>query len=129
MPVPYNVGFELAIISKTQEDGLEILEQVLPYFQPHYNLPIKLLDAMNETKDVPVVLNSVDYEDTYEGDFSSRRAIIYTLGFTAKTYLYGPVSDAKIIKKAITDIHRYKRQYGTKKCQIYRCPRSSYSRC
>ena len=104
MPVPYNVGFELAIISKTQEDGLEILEQVLPYFQPHYNLPIKLLDAMNETKDVPVVLNSVDYEDTYEGDFSSRRAIIYTLGFTAKTYLYGPVSDAKIIKKAITDI-------------------------
>jgi|TARA_B100000035_G_scaffold207111_1_gene177145 hypothetical protein len=105
MPVPYNVGFELAIISKTQEDGLEILEQVLPYFQPHYNLPIKLLDAMNETKDVPVVLNSVDYEDTYEGDFASRRAIIYTLGFTAKTYLYGPVSDAKIIKKAITDMY------------------------
>jgi len=105
MPVPYNVGFELAIISKTQEDGLEILEQILPYFQPHYNLPIKLLEEMNETKDVPVVLNSVDYEDDYEGDFSTRRAIIYTLGFTAKTYLYGPVSDAKVIKKAIADIY------------------------
>ena len=105
MPVPYNIGFELAIISKTQEDGLEILEQILPYFQPHYNLPIKLLDEMNETKDVPVVLNSVDYEDDYEGDFSTRRAITYTLGFTAKTYLYGPVTDAKVIKKAIADIY------------------------
>jgi len=105
MPVPYNVGFELAIISKTQEDGLEILEQILPFFQPHYNLPIKLLDDVNETKDVPVVLNSVDYEDDYEGDFSTRRAIIYTLGFTAKTYLYGPVTDSKIIKKVITDYY------------------------
>ena len=105
MPVPYNVSFELAIISKNQEDGLEILEQILPYFQPHYNLPIKLLDEMKETKDVPIVLTSVDYEDDYEGDFSSRRAIIYTLQFTAKTYLYGPVTDQKVIKKAIADIY------------------------
>lgn len=105
MPVPYNVGFQLAIITKTQEDGLEIIEQILPYFQPHYNLPIKLLDEMGETKDVPIVLNSVDYEDDYEGDFTTRRAIIYTLDFTAKTYLYGPVSDAKIIKKTITDYY------------------------
>jgi len=105
MPVPYNLSFELSIISKTQEDGLEILEQILPFFQPHYNLPIKLLDAMSETKDVPIVLNSVDYEDTYEGDFSSRRAIIYTLQFTAKTYLYGPVTDSKVIKKTITDFY------------------------
>ena len=60
---------------------------------------------MNETKDVPVVLNSVEYEDDYEGDFQTRRAIIYTLQFTVKTYLYGPVTDAKVIKKAITDIY------------------------
>lgn len=105
MPVPYNLGFELAIISKNQEDGLQILEQILPYFQPHYNLPVKLLPEMNESKDVPVVLTSVDYEDDYEGDFSTRRAIIYTLQFTVKTYLYGPVTDAKLIKKAITDIY------------------------
>ena len=105
MPIPYNLSFELAIISKTQEDGLQILEQILPYFQPHYNLPVKLLPDVNETKDVPVVLNSVDYQDDYEGDFSSRRAIIYTLQFTVKTYLYGPVTDAKVIKKAITDIY------------------------
>ena len=105
MPVPYNLSFELSIISKTQEDGLEILEQILPYFQPHYNLPVKLLPDVNETKDVPVVLNSVDYEDDYEGDFSTRRAIIYTLQFTVKTYLYGPVTDSKVIKKVITDYY------------------------
>jgi len=105
MPVPYNLSFELAIISKNQEDGLQILEQILPYFQPHYNLPVKLLSDVDETKDVPVVLNSVDYEDDYEGDFSTRRAIIYTLRFTVKTYLYGPVTDAKTIKKVVTDYY------------------------
>ena len=105
MPVPYNLSFELAIISKNQEDGLQILEQILPFFQPHYNLSVKLLPSMSETKDVPVVLNSVDYEDDYEGDFQNRRAIIYTLQFTVKTYLYGPVTDAKTIKKVITDMY------------------------
>ena len=105
MPVPYNVGFELAIIAKNQEDGLQIIEQILPYFQPHYNLSIKLLTTVNEVKDVPVTLNSVDYEDDYEGEFTQRRAIIWTLQFTAKTYLYGPVTDSKVIKKAITDYY------------------------
>jgi len=105
MPVPYNLSFELAIISKTQEDGLQILEQILPFFQPHYNLAVKVLPDVDETKDVPVVLTSVDYQDDYEGDFSSRRAIIYTLQFTVKTYLYGPVTDAKTIKKVVTDYY------------------------
>ena len=105
MPVPYNLSFELAIISKNQEDGMQILEQILPFFQPHYNLSVKLVPDVDETKDVTVVLTNVDYEDTYEGDFSSRRAIIYTLQFTVKTYLYGPVTDAKTIKKVITDMY------------------------
>jgi len=105
MPVPYNLSFELAIISKNQEDGLQILEQILPFFQPHFNLTVKLLPDVNEIKDVPVTLTSVDYEDEYEGDFSSRRAIIYTLQFTAKTYLYGPITDAKTTKKVITDMY------------------------
>ena len=100
MPVPYNIGFELAIISKNQEDGLQILEQILPVFQPHYNLAVKLLPEMSEIRDIPIVLNNIDYEDSYEGDFASRRAIIYTLTFTAKTYLYGPVTEPKTIKKA-----------------------------
>ena len=105
MPVPYTIGFEVAIISKNQDDGLQIIEQILPYFQPHYNLSIKLVPSMKETRDVPVILNSIDYEDSYEGDFATRRAIIYTMQFSVKTYLYGPISDAKTIKKAITDIY------------------------
>ena len=105
MPVPYNIGFELAIISKNQDDGLQIIEQILPFFQPHYNLAVKLVTSIGETKDVPVVLNSINYEDDYEGDFANRRAIIYTLAFTAKTYLYGPITDKKVIKKSITDYY------------------------
>ena len=105
MPVPYNLSFELAIISKNQEDGMQILEQILPFFQPHYNLPVKVLPDVDEVKDVPVTLTGVDYEDSYEGEFAARRAIIYTLQFTCKTYLYGPVTDAKIIKKVVTDYY------------------------
>ena len=105
MPVPYNINFELAIISKNQDDGLQIIEQILPYFQPHYNLSVKLATTIGETKDVPIVLQDINYEDDYEGDFTNRRAIIYTLQFTAKTYLYGPVTDSKTIKKAITDYY------------------------
>ena len=105
MPVPYNLSFELAIISKNQEDGMQILEQILPFFQPHYNLSVKLIPDIDDTRDVPVVLTSVDYEDDYENNFQTRRAIIYTLQFTVKTYLYGPVTDAKIIKKVVTDMY------------------------
>ena len=105
MPVPYNINFELAIISKNQDDGLQIIEQILPYFQPHYNLSVKLATTIGETKDVPVVLQDISYEDDYEGDFTNRRAIIYTLQFVAKTYLYGPITDSKIIKKSITDYY------------------------
>ena len=105
MPVPYNIGFELAIISKNQEDGLEILEQILCNFQPSYNLPMKLVPDLNETKDVPVILNSVGYEDDYEGNFAQRRAIIYTLTFTAKTYVYGPISESSTITKVIADAY------------------------
>ena len=105
MPVPYNVDFELAIMSKNQDDGLQILEQILPFFQPFFNITINLVPELGESKDFPVSLNSVSYEDDYEGDYTTRRTLIYTLSFTAKTYLYGPVSDTtdKLIKKAIVD--------------------------
>ena len=105
MPVPYNVDFELAIMAKNQDDGLQILEQILPFFQPMYNITLNLQEAIGETKDFPVTLNSVVYEDDYEGDYTTRRTLIYTLSFSAKTYVYGPVSDVtdKLIKKAIVD--------------------------
>ena len=105
MPVPYNLSFEMGIISKNQDDSLQIVEQILPYFQPHYNLSVKLVPSMNETRDVPIVLTNVEYEDIYEGEFAIRRAITYTLQFTMKTYLYGPVRDEKVIKKVITDMY------------------------
>lgn len=103
MPVPYNLGFELSIISKNQEDGLQIIEQILPFFQPHYNLPMRLTDDDTEIKDIPVVLQSIAYEDDYEGNFTQRRAVIYTLSFICKTYLYGPVRESALITKAIVD--------------------------
>ena len=105
MPVPYNLSFELAIISKNQDDGLQIIEQILPFFQPHFNLTVKLLPDMKEVKDVPVILNNIQYEDDYAGDFAQRRAVIYTLQFVVKTYLYGPVTEGKIIKKVQTDMY------------------------
>ncbi len=105
MPVPYNIDFDLSVITKNNDDGIQILEQILPYFQPSFNLSINLVHEMGEVKDVPIVLNSISYEDDYEGDFDARRAIIYNLSFTAKTYLYGPVTEQKLIKKAIADTY------------------------
>ena len=87
MPVPYNMTFELNMIAKLNDDALQIVEQILPYFQPSYNLTINLLSSIGEKRDVPIVLDNVSFTDDYEGDFSERRALIYTLTFTVKTYL------------------------------------------
>ena len=103
-PVPYNIEFELSIISKNNEDSVQILEQILPYFQPVFNITINLLTKMTEKKDIPIVLNSVGIQDDYEADFMTRRTLIHTLSFTAKTYLYGPVTTADVIRKVNVDI-------------------------
>ena len=92
MPVPYNIDFELSIFTKLNDDALQIVEQILPYFQPSYNLTIELVDQIKEKRDVPIVLESVTMQDDYEGDFSTRRVLYYTLRFTAKIYLFGPIS-------------------------------------
>ena len=115
MPVPYNMSFELNILAKLNDDALQIVEQILPYFQPSYNLTINLISSIGEKRDVPIVLDSVSFTDDYEGDFSERRALIYTLTFTAKTYLFGPVpsSSTGIIKKATID-------YSTRKGKDFR---------
>ena len=84
MPVPYNMQFELAIMCKLNDDALQIVEQILPYFQPQYNLTINLVSLINEKKDVPVVLENITMQDEYEGDFTSRRVLYYTLRFTAR---------------------------------------------
>ena len=103
MPVPYNLDFELYILAKQSDDALQIVEQILPYFQPDYTITIKDMTDMGIKKDVPVILNSISYEDDYQGDLQTRRAIIYTLSFTTKFYLYGPVTSSSVIKTVQVD--------------------------
>ncbi len=103
MPVPYNQTFELYVMAKQSEDALQIVEQILPYFQPDYTVTINDMTDMGIKRDVPLILNSVSYEDSYEGEFAARRAIIYTMVFTAKFYLYGPVSSSRVIKTVQAD--------------------------
>ena len=99
-PVPYNLNFELFVMTKNSDDGIQIVEQILPFFQPEYTVTINEVPEMAVIRDVPIVLNNIGYEDTYTGSFTERRAIIYTLNFTAKAYVYGPVTTAKPITKA-----------------------------
>ena len=103
-PVPYDIQFSLYSFTATAENGLQIIEQILPYFQPDYTVTINAIPELNIKRDVPIVLDEVIYEDTYDGDFNKRRAVIYTLNFTAKTYLYGPMAQSKIIRKTQADM-------------------------
>ena len=99
-PVAYNLSFELFVMAKNSDDGIQIVEQIIPFFQPEYTVSIKEVPQMDTIRDVPIVLNSINYEDTYTGSFTERRAIIYTFNFTAKTYVYGPVGTSKPITAA-----------------------------
>jgi hypothetical protein len=103
MPVPYNLSIQLYVMAKQSDDALQIVEQILPYFQPDYTLTINDMADMGIKRDVPIILNSIGYEDNYQGDFETRRALIYTLDFTAKFYLYGPVTSGKVIKTVQVD--------------------------
>ena len=103
-PVFYNMGIELNIYAKNQDDGLQILEQILPFFQPQYTVTVKELKE-STVSDYPFTLQSVNLEDNYEGDYETRRAIIYTLTFETKVRFYGDVRTHSLIKKA--DINWY----------------------
>ena len=103
LPVPYNLDVEMSIISKNQDDGLQILEQILPYFHPSLNVSIEVIDETKEERDIAIVLNGVGYNDDYEGDYSQRRTLIWTLNFTVKTYLFGPVDAQRDIRKVTLD--------------------------
>lgn len=108
MPVPYTLTFSLSIFTKLNDDALQIIEQILPYFQPSFNVTIDLVDSIGETRDVPITLNNISFSDEYEGDFTTRRALIYTLTFSAKTQLFGAIADSPdgIIKKVMVDIYQ-----------------------
>jgi hypothetical protein len=91
-PVPYNFDISLYIISKTQEDCLQIVEQILPFFTPEFTLSINAVPELDLTMDIPIILNSVNIEDNYDGTFQERRFVTYTINFTLKSNFYGPVS-------------------------------------
>ena len=100
-PASYNLGFTLTILSKNVIDALQIVEQILPYFQPEYTVAMKMIDDMDDTRDVPITLDSVELSDSYEGSFDERRVIEYSLTFTMKTYFFGPVSTGNVITSVI----------------------------
>jgi len=100
---PYNISINLSIIAKNQDDALQIIEQIIPYFQPEYTVTIK--EGVSDTlkTDIPITLSTIDMQEDYEGDFMSRRAIIYTLSFDAKVRFYGPERNSKQIKTVIVN--------------------------
>ena len=103
--VPYNITFQLNVYAKTQDDALQIVEQIMPYFAPQYNLSMSPISSYPDLKeDVPITLQSVDFADDFEGDVATRRTIIYTLTFEMKANFYGPIADKNVITKAIPKI-------------------------
>jgi hypothetical protein len=103
VPVPYDLQFNLYAYVRNADDGAQILEQIVPYFGPEWTNQVRILPQTNITIDVPTILNTVSIEDTYEGDFETRRALIYTFDFTIKAYFYGPVRRQGIIKRSQID--------------------------
>lgn len=110
-PAPYNIDINLYILTKTQEDSMQILEQILPIFNPEYTLSINALPSLEIVQDVPVILNSVIAEDNYDGSFQERRFVTHTLSFTIKTNIYGPVTENGVILTTIANLSQPGRKY------------------
>lgn len=121
MPVPYNISFQLNIATKLNDDMLQILEQILPYFQPGLNITINLVSSIGEKRDVPIILENINMTDDYEGSFDNRRAMISTLTFTAKTYLFGKIADTSdgLIKRVQVDYFDGTNRVTAKRVQRY----------
>ena len=104
-PVPYDVSIELNVFTANSDDGLQIIEQILPYFQPDYTVTMIESTTMDTKRDIPFILESVNYEDSYAGSLTDTRRITYSLSITAKIYLYGPISTSAVIKKVSADLY------------------------
>jgi hypothetical protein len=107
-PSPYNIEVNLYIYARNIEDAHQIVEQILPYFNPDFNLTVKAIPELNIVHDMPIVLNGIQFEDTYEGDFNDRRMIVWTLSFTIKTNFYGPTARQGLIRTAIVNYYSNK---------------------
>ncbi len=104
-PVPYNFDFTLSVMVKNSDDGTQILEQILPYFTPEYQVTMNEMSTMGIKRDIPIIFTGLSTEDSYEGDFLTRRALIHTLTFTVQAFLYGPTSDVGVIREV--DVNKF----------------------
>ena len=102
---PYNMSLALYIFAKNQEDGLRIVEQILPFFNPDFNITVNELPLLAIKRDIKITLDNIDYDDTYEGDLADRQSIIWTLNFTMRLNFYGPVSNTSVIKESIAKLY------------------------
>lgn len=104
-PVPYDISITLSGMFANNEDAVQVVEQILPYFKPEFTHSIKLVPDMDQYYDIPTVLQGMTIEDTYEADFQTRRAIIYSFNFVVKGYIFGPVSNKGVIKRTVVDFN------------------------
>ena len=104
-PVPYNFDFTLSVMVKNSDDGTQILEQILPYFTPEYQVTMNEMSTMGIKRDIPIIFTGLSTDDSYEGDFLTRRALIHTLTFTVQAFLYGPTSDVGVIREV--DVNKF----------------------
>ena len=105
-PTPYDVHINLYAYAKNQDDALQIVEQIFPFFNQDLNVTINAVPEMNFVENIPIILDSVSYEDDYEGNMETRRAIIWTLSFTAKMNFYGPITSNGIVKSVHISVSR-----------------------
>ena len=112
-PVPYDFEFTLSVMVKNSDDGTQILEQILPYFSPAYQVTMNEMSSMGIKRDIPIIFTGLSTEDSYEGEFLSRRALIHTLTFTVKAFLYGPTNDVGIIREV--DVNTFNNTNATQK--------------
>ena len=104
-PVPYDINISLYSMFSNQEDAVQVVEQILPFFRPEWTIPVRLIDELpNQYFDIPTVLQDMSIEDSYDADFESRRSIIYTFNFTVKGYIFGPISNKGVINRTLVDL-------------------------
>jgi hypothetical protein len=104
-PIPYNYEFSLSIYVRNTEDGTQILEQILPFFTPDFNVTVDFIPGMDQKYDLPIILNSVTSSVDYEGDMSTTRLILWDLSFTVKGFIWPPIKSGEVIRQANTNIY------------------------
>jgi hypothetical protein len=98
-PVPYDMTFNVYVQTKTQDEMFQVIEQVVPFFQPDYVVEMRGLQAPEVKWDIPITLDAIQTSDSYDGEIEDRRILVTTFEFIMKGYLFGPVRSVPIIKQ------------------------------